>query len=93
MRAFACVCGWGLGFGCGGVGLLTRFALTDPIIPPPTHTPQYPDHRCAVVTCGPEGCNLFVFHIPNDMSNMDLYNVFSAYGTVVSVRCVSTTHA
>ena len=22
---------------------------------------------------GPEGCNLFVFHIPNDMTNLDLY--------------------
>ena len=43
-------------------------------------------HAHTVVTCGPEGCNLFVFHIPNDMSNMDLYNIFSAYGTVVSVR-------
>lgn len=30
-----------------------------------------------VVTCGPEGANLFVFHIPNDMSNLDLYNIFS----------------
>jgi len=33
---------------------------------------------------GPEGCNLFVFHIPNDMTNLDLYQVriltcFSGY--------------
>jgi hypothetical protein len=31
---------------------------------------------------GPEGCNLFVFHIPNDMTNLDLYQMFSAFGTV-----------
>lgn len=39
-----------------------------------------------VITCGPEGCNLFVFHIPNDMSNMDLYNLFGQFGPVISVR-------
>jgi hypothetical protein len=31
---------------------------------------------------GPEGCNLFVFHIPNDMTNLDLYQMFSTFGQV-----------
>eukprot|EP01138_Halocafeteria_seosinensis_P004966 gb/GECG01005078.1/.p1 GENE.gb/GECG01005078.1/~~gb/GECG01005078.1/.p1 ORF type:complete len:296 (+),score=25.81 gb/GECG01005078.1/:1-888(+) len=35
---------------------------------------------------GPVGCNLFIFHIPNDMTNRDLYNYFSAYGNVISAR-------
>lgn len=35
---------------------------------------------------GPPGCNLFVFHIPNDMTNQDLFNYFGPYGTVISAR-------
>jgi hypothetical protein len=35
---------------------------------------------------GPDGCNLFVFHIPNDMTNNDLYSLFSEYGEVISAR-------
>lgn len=33
---------------------------------------------------GPEGANLFVFHIPNTMTNQDLYSLFSQYGNVLS---------
>jgi hypothetical protein len=35
---------------------------------------------------GPDGCNLFVFHIPNEMSNLDLFNAFTAFGSVISAR-------
>lgn len=35
---------------------------------------------------GPEGCNLFVFHIPNDMTNLKLYELFVKFGDVVSTR-------
>mmetsp|Transcript_6839 Transcript_6839/g.10677 ORF Transcript_6839/g.10677 Transcript_6839/m.10677 type:complete len:472 (+) Transcript_6839:187-1602(+) len=33
---------------------------------------------------GPEGANLFVFHIPNTMTNQDLFSLFSQYGNVLS---------
>ena len=33
---------------------------------------------------GPEGANLFVFHIPNTMTNQALYDLFSKYGNVLS---------
>lgn len=33
---------------------------------------------------GPDGANLFVFHIPNTMTNQDLYSLFSQYGNVLS---------
>merc|ERR1719271_2381868 len=36
--------------------------------------------------CGPFGCNLFVFHIPNDVSNLVLYRLFAPFGNVISVR-------
>ena len=35
---------------------------------------------------GPEGANLFVFHIPNDFSNQEMYDMFSQYGNVLSAR-------
>jgi hypothetical protein len=33
---------------------------------------------------GPDGANLFVFHIPNTMTNQDLYQLFSQYGNILS---------
>jgi hypothetical protein len=38
---------------------------------------------------GPEGANLFVFHIPNEMTNYDLFQIFQAYGNVLSVRIMT----
>lgn len=35
---------------------------------------------------GPDGANLFIFHIPNHFSNMDMYQLFSQYGNLLSVR-------
>lgn len=35
---------------------------------------------------GPDGANLFIFHIPNHFSNLDMYHLFSPYGNLLSVR-------
>lgn len=35
---------------------------------------------------GPPGCNLFVFHLPNELTNWDLYLLFRKYGTIISVH-------
>ncbi len=35
---------------------------------------------------GPEGCNLFIYHLPQDCGDMDLYNLFSSYGSIVSAK-------
>ncbi|HEY9815493.1 MAG TPA: hypothetical protein V6D20_06800 [Candidatus Obscuribacterales bacterium] len=35
---------------------------------------------------GPDGANLFIFHIPNHFTNLDMYNLFCAYGNLLSVR-------
>ena len=35
---------------------------------------------------GPEGANLFIFHIPNHFTNMDMFQLFCQYGTLLSVR-------
>lgn len=35
---------------------------------------------------GPDGANLFIFHIPNHFTNVDMYNLFCSYGNLLSVR-------
>lgn len=35
---------------------------------------------------GPDGANLFIFHIPNHFTNLDMYHLFCKYGTLLSVR-------
>jgi len=35
---------------------------------------------------GPDGANLFIFHIPNHFTNLDMYRLFCQYGNLLSVR-------
>jgi RNA recognition motif-containing protein len=35
---------------------------------------------------GPVGSNLFVFHLPSELTNWDLYLLFRKYGTILSVH-------
>jgi len=35
---------------------------------------------------GPDGANLFIFHIPNHFTNLDMYQLFCPYGVLLSVR-------
>ena len=34
----------------------------------------------------PKGASLFVFHVPNEMTNDDLYKLFAPYGTILGLR-------
>lgn len=35
---------------------------------------------------GPDGANLFIFHIPNHFTNLDMFRLFCQYGNLLSVR-------
>lgn len=35
---------------------------------------------------GPDGANLFIFHIPNHFTNLDMWHLFCHYGNLLSVR-------
>ena len=62
-------------------------------VPMPTYGGQYyptaspgPPIQTTASNKGPDGANLFIFHIPNHFTNMDMYHLFSPYGTLLSVR-------
>ena len=38
---------------------------------------------------GPDGCNLFVFHIPSNFTNLDMFYLFQPCGAIVSVRIMT----
>lgn len=35
---------------------------------------------------GPQNCNLFIFHLPNECTNQHLFDMFRPYGKIISVR-------
>lgn len=57
---------------------ISPFTATFPNPGPPIQTTPF--------NKGPEGANLFVFHIPNDMTNQTMYEMFAPFGNLLSVR-------
>lgn len=51
-----------------------------------TATTPGPPIQTTTSNKGPDGANLFIFHIPNHFTNLDMYKLFCTYGNLLSVR-------
>lgn len=58
--------------------------------PAPTFGPGMPIQKGRSAS-GPPGSNLFIFHIPNDVTNRDLADMFAKFGNVSHASPVRTT--
>lgn len=74
---------------------MTRFHISTILNHDSNHTSRTQHLSCNTICSnelankqryGPPGANLFIFHLPNDWTEVELTNTFKEYGNVISAR-------
>jgi CUG-BP- and ETR3-like factor len=72
--------------------LQVRFAqskkISPTILPPPLPPAVVPTRTVSSSKAGPPGCNVFIFHLPIDWTEMHLRNYFHPFGFILSVTII-----
>ena len=71
--------------------LQVRFAQSkkiSPTIAPPLPPAVLPTRTVSSSKSGPPGCNVFIFHLPIDWTEMHFRNYFSPFGFILSVTII-----